>query len=140
MLEIDKSLTINNNDIIVPVEGFDDIIVSHADKLEDIIPVEILEEIDIASYTLIERLFSLVHPRLKFVSVCTCILCGYTNTFRLTKEQLVDMILPMDFITMYKYEAYMKLRGYSIPEIMNMYPYELDIYKSSTENLMNQTE
>jgi hypothetical protein len=133
IVHIDSSISINNTDVEIPTEN-GSLLLKYASSLEEAVSTDELDELTIQEYNLVESIFKFIEPKLKFVGACNCFICSQESIINFDDEYLTKLLIPFTFIELYKYEAYMKLNGYTLEEISNMYPYELELYKTITEN------
>jgi len=135
---IDKSINIKNTNIVNVLPSIP--LLQHSKTIEESVSVDTLDELSLQDYKYVLDIFNQIQPKFTFSGYCNCVLCGSKAYYNLTSDELVPLILPISFIDLYKYEVCMKMDGYSLDEIMNMYPFELDIYKTITDNYKNPKE
>lgn len=129
-VNISNSMILENTDT-----NINNINIIYADTIEESISPEILDSLSIDEYNEVYNTFINIKPKLQFNTNCRCLICNNTSLFNLDMKYLTDLVLPIDFLNLYYYEVYMKTKGYSIQEISDMYPYEMNMYKDIIDKL-----
>ena len=97
---------------------------------ENIVPHHISDTLTIKEVKELEKVIDTILCPLSALAKSNCLICASINTLTLSIDFLFNALLPFDLISLYNAEVAMKLKGYSLKEVANMYPYELEIYSS----------
>jgi hypothetical protein len=138
IVKLTDSMEFFNTDINIVID--DKLLtIKYANSIEESISVDILDELSIRDYKIVDNIFRCIGPKLTVTPECSCLICRKLTPINLDLKYLSDLVLPISFIDMYKFEVLMKLKGFSIAEVMNMYPYEMEIYSQSIDKLSNNS-
>jgi hypothetical protein len=134
VIKISEFVTLSNTSKTIRVLN-DNINIKYADSFEKSINTDIIDILPLVDAINIEREFNTILCPLNINAETTCILCDNITQVPLTMDFMVDLVLPLDLENFYWMEVNMKLKGYSLNEIENMYPYELQLYSGMYDKL-----
>lgn len=106
---------------------------------------EILEFIDNMTFTQSSKLFSFINTNINNITSFSfnpkvhCVLCNGITEFSSEIDTIINLIIDMSLINIYKLEVELKLKGnFSIKETLNMHAFEKEIYIESIKNIRGE--